>query len=270
MTRARALVAAVPQPVWTAVAGLALLASLALAAVIGAGLQVWRTAVGGAAAPPQPTVAPPGSGLVVLPGGAAASRHPAPGHPAAGGTAPRHPVQAPIPGSPVTRLPANRAPVTRVPAAQVPAVQVPAARHPVVFPAGGGTFTPNVGVGRPTSGDAGGQPSVERWSGSFVLVIDGVELRLRVPNANAASDHARALVRAERDEAKKDAGPRHEAKQNVRHQAHRARPGRSAAVRHGGAADARHGAAHAGRYAPRHAQGRGHDEGHGHAGGRHR
>lgn len=69
MTRARAFVAAVPQRVWTAVAGLALLASLAVAAVIGAGLSVWRSAVGGTAQPPVAAVEPPGSGLVILPGG---------------------------------------------------------------------------------------------------------------------------------------------------------------------------------------------------------
>jgi len=69
MTRARAFVAAVPQRVWAAVAGLALLASLAIAAVIGAGLSVWRNAVGTTAEPPLAAIEPPGSGLVVLPGG---------------------------------------------------------------------------------------------------------------------------------------------------------------------------------------------------------
>jgi hypothetical protein len=69
MTRARAIVAAVPQRVWTAVAGLALLASLAVAAVIGAGLSVWRSAVGDTAQAPRATIEPPNSGLIVLPGG---------------------------------------------------------------------------------------------------------------------------------------------------------------------------------------------------------
>jgi hypothetical protein len=69
MTRARAFVAAVPQRVWTAVAGLALVASLAIAAVIGAGLSVWRSAVGNSAQPPPAAIEPPGSGLVILPGG---------------------------------------------------------------------------------------------------------------------------------------------------------------------------------------------------------
>jgi hypothetical protein len=73
------LVAAVPQRVWTAVAGLALLASLAVAALIGAGLQVWRGAVGGTAQPPPTAIDPPGSGLVILPGGQAPRPHvPAP------------------------------------------------------------------------------------------------------------------------------------------------------------------------------------------------
>lgn len=72
MTRARAFVGAVPQRVWAAVAGLALLASLAVAAVIGAGLSVWRSAVGSTAEPPQAVVEPPNSGLIILPGGQSA------------------------------------------------------------------------------------------------------------------------------------------------------------------------------------------------------
>jgi hypothetical protein len=84
VTRARAFAAAVPQRVWTAVAGLALLASLAVAAVIGAGLQVWRSAVGSTAQPPSATVEPPGSALVVVPGGQAPRPHaPAPQPPVA-------------------------------------------------------------------------------------------------------------------------------------------------------------------------------------------
>ncbi|MDQ1747850.1 MAG: hypothetical protein QOD07_2113 [Frankiaceae bacterium] len=77
MTRARAFVGAVPQRVWTAVAGLVLLASLAVAAVIGAGLSVWRSAVGSTAQPPVATVEPPNSGLIVLPGAPGGARRPA-------------------------------------------------------------------------------------------------------------------------------------------------------------------------------------------------
>lgn len=115
MTRARAFVSAVPQPVWTAVAGLALLASLAVAAVIGAGLSVWRSAVGTAAAPPRALVEPPSSGLIVLPG-AGTPRPPAP-HPLppatpSGGT-PTPVTLGPIavvgtPGSPTTVTPVPR------------------------------------------------------------------------------------------------------------------------------------------------------------------
>ena len=81
MTRARAFVGAVPQRVWTAVAGLALLASLAVAAVIGAGLSVWRSAVGSSAQPPTSTLEPPSSGLVVLPGAPARAHPGKSGHP---------------------------------------------------------------------------------------------------------------------------------------------------------------------------------------------
>jgi len=112
MTRARTLFGAVPQPVWTAVAGLALLASLAVAAVIGAGLSVWRGAVGNPAENPRATLEPPGSGLVLLPGGqpahvAPAPRQPVPSGPSAG---PITPVTVPVastgqPGSPVTGTP---------------------------------------------------------------------------------------------------------------------------------------------------------------------
>ena len=73
MTRARALVAAVPQRVWTAVAGLVLLASLGVALVLGAGLSTWQGAVGhpsvqGHGAPSAGGVLlPPGSAVIVVP-----------------------------------------------------------------------------------------------------------------------------------------------------------------------------------------------------------
>jgi hypothetical protein len=101
MTRARSMVAAVPPRVWTAVAGLALLASLAVSAVIGAGLSVWRSAVGTAAQPPTATIEPPDSALVVLPGGRV-TRAVAPPHHHVGPVAPvgpvvTGPVQGPVP-----------------------------------------------------------------------------------------------------------------------------------------------------------------------------
>ena len=117
MTRARAFVGAVPQRVWTAVAGLALLASLAVAAVIGAGLSVWRSAVGTAAQqPPAATIEPPDSGLIVLPGGQVRRAVSPPHHvPPATPTGPI-PVLVPVPVtvSPATTGPAPPATVTLV------------------------------------------------------------------------------------------------------------------------------------------------------------
>ena len=72
MPRARALVAAVPQRVWTAVAGLVLLASLGVTLVLAAGLATWQGAVGnspsnGNAQPPGSVVTPPGCDVGVQP-----------------------------------------------------------------------------------------------------------------------------------------------------------------------------------------------------------
>jgi hypothetical protein len=72
MTRARALVAAVPPRVWAAVAGLVLLASLGVTLVLGAGLATWRGGVtheplAGGARPPATVLTPPGSAVVVVP-----------------------------------------------------------------------------------------------------------------------------------------------------------------------------------------------------------
>src|SRR3954469_23627536 len=86
MPRARALVAAVPQRVWTAVAGLVLLASLGVTLVLAAGLSTWQGAVSsspaqGKARPPGSVVTPPGAAVIAVP--------PPPARPAA--TAPPHP-----------------------------------------------------------------------------------------------------------------------------------------------------------------------------------
>src|SRR3954454_18882293 len=73
MPRARALVAAVPQRVWTAVAGLVLLASLGVTLVLAAGLATWQGAVGNtprdgrAQTPPGSVVTPPRSAVIVVP-----------------------------------------------------------------------------------------------------------------------------------------------------------------------------------------------------------
>src|SRR3954452_11802088 len=94
MPRARALVAAVPQRVWTAVAGLVLLASLGVTLVLAAGLSTWQGAVSnpsdkGNAQPPGSVVRPPSSAVIVVPTPhtnrppAAAPPHPAAARPAA-------------------------------------------------------------------------------------------------------------------------------------------------------------------------------------------
>jgi len=82
MTRARALVSAVPSRVWTAIAGLVLLASLGVTLVLGAGLATWRggvsrTPLSDGARPPVTGTTPPGSAVVVVPTPAAHGQHPA-------------------------------------------------------------------------------------------------------------------------------------------------------------------------------------------------
>jgi len=71
VTRARALAAAVPQRVITAVAGLVLLASIGVALVLGAGLSTWQGAVSHAPAQsggrPPSVVSPPRSAVIVVP-----------------------------------------------------------------------------------------------------------------------------------------------------------------------------------------------------------
>jgi len=117
MPRARALVAAVPQRVWTAVAGLVLLASLGVTLVLAAGLSTWQGAVGNSptpnsARPPGSVVTPPGSAVIVVP--TPSARRPAPAAP-------------PHPRTVVVALPAAPAPV----AAPLP---VPVAAPPVSAP----------------------------------------------------------------------------------------------------------------------------------------
>src|SRR5437764_4145961 len=128
MPRARAVVAAVPQRVWTAVAGLVLLASLGVTLVLAAGLSTWQGAVTspsnkGKALPPGSVVTPPSSAVIVVPT-PHANRPPA--------AAPPHPTaERPVPHRvlvTVTRSPAPGA--APVPVA-APPVAVPVAPTPV-------------------------------------------------------------------------------------------------------------------------------------------
>jgi hypothetical protein len=161
MTRARAFVAAVPQRVWTAVAGLALLASLAIAAVIGAGLQVWRSAVGSTAQVPPATVEPPGSGLVVVPGG----------------SAPRPPVGPhPVPVAPPVAAPP--APSTGSGPANPASVSVPAGVGQPGPPAADGDDTG--GPNRPRLLITTGQPD-GFLSRGLVIRLAGEEFRVPMP-----------------------------------------------------------------------------------------
>src|SRR3954449_4600636 len=121
MPRARALVAAVPQRVWTAVAGLVLLASLGVTLVLAAGLSTWQGAVSNgpaqrSAPPPGSVVTPPGSAVVVVP-----TPH---ARPAA--TAPPHPRPATV----TVALPPAAAPVA-APTVAAPQVPKPVAPTPV-------------------------------------------------------------------------------------------------------------------------------------------
>ena len=136
MPRARSLVAAVPQRVWTAVAGLVLLASLGVTLVLAAGLSTWKGAVGnspneGSAQPPRSVVTPPGNAVIVVPTPHARRPVPAaPPHPAAAAPArvtiagPAAPVAAPV-TAPVTApviLPPAQAPVPSTPVTATPRV----------------------------------------------------------------------------------------------------------------------------------------------------
>jgi len=137
MFRARAWAAAVPPAVWTAVAGLVLLASVGLALVVGAGLSVWRGGVSGVARPPAVVVSPPRSGLVVVsppptagaPGVPRALPHTGPG-PSLTPVEQRPPLTSPTPARPVpSGAPVPTAPV---PPAPVPPVPVPPVTIPTV------------------------------------------------------------------------------------------------------------------------------------------
>ena len=121
MIRARALVAAVPQRVWVAVVGLALLASVGVSLVLGAGLSAFRGAVGPNALPPAVVVTPPSSGVVVVPSHPAAAPRSHPASP---------PSQPPVQVAPAVPL------VGQPPAA--PAVTPAPALSPSTPSAGGG------------------------------------------------------------------------------------------------------------------------------------
>ena len=75
MSRVATVARTVPQGAWTVVCALVLIASLGFAVVLGAGLSVWTGSVASRARPVSPVVAPPGSGLVIVPGGHPALRH---------------------------------------------------------------------------------------------------------------------------------------------------------------------------------------------------
>ena len=135
MIRARAWAAAVPPGVWTAVAGLVLLASVGLALVVGAGLTVWRGAVSGAGKPPSVVVSPPRSGLVVVPAPPVPRPHPptlpaSVGHPVGHVAVVVGPATAPARGSVVS--PARRP--AAVPPAVSPATVPPPVAPPVTVP----------------------------------------------------------------------------------------------------------------------------------------
>src|SRR3954454_12707930 len=126
MPRARALVAAVPQRVWTAVAGLVLLASLGVTLVLAAGLSTWQGAVGngperGNAQPPGSVVTPASSAVIVVP--TPQTHRPAP-------AAPRHPSAPHLVVVTVTPPPAPVTAPVAVPLA-VPPVTAPVPPAPV-------------------------------------------------------------------------------------------------------------------------------------------
>lgn len=212
MTRARAMVAAVPQRVWTAAAGLALLASLAVAAVIGAGLSVWRSAVGSTAQPPTAAIEPPGSGLVVLPG--------TPGHrpsvPAKHVPAPIAPPNATGSGSAPAQPEANQTVVTP----PAPAATTPAARTtgtPLVF------IPHLLTAAFTTNGNGNGDDDAVGAGGSIAHVEQVGEAALH-GQAQAHVAHVRheARVEAKRHDAKHHDAQRHDGK---RHDAKHAKSG---------------------------------------------
>jgi len=131
MTRARALMAAVPQRVWMAVASLVVLASVGVSLVLGAGLSTWRGEVGHSAAPGLPrqgstVVPPPRSSVIVVP-------TPPGHHPAATGNTATTPVPAHVTNVVPPALPHTSAGSAAAPAAVPPA---PVAHPRVVRPTG--------------------------------------------------------------------------------------------------------------------------------------
>jgi hypothetical protein len=161
MVRLRATFHAVPSRVWTSVAGLAVLASLALAVVLGAGLEVWRGAVGSPTANPRAGLSNvPPTGVVTVPSG--------PTHRARGHTAPGHPV------APVARQPAPTPTRTQAPP---PAVGQPP-------PA------PTAGSGAPGGSDGSQQPAVSLP----VVSLDALLANLRGSGRRAAVQQVSALV----------------------------------------------------------------------------
>lgn len=146
MTRARALVSAVPSRVWTAIAGLVLLASLGVTLVLGAGLATWRggvsrTPLSEGTRPPVTGTTPPGSAVVVVPTPASHRQHPAQ-PPTATTVAVAH-----VPGVATVPAPAATPPVPAVVPPAVPptgpsgepAAGPPVTSHPRVTGPGGTT-----------------------------------------------------------------------------------------------------------------------------------
>ena len=131
MVRLRAGLHAVPSRVWASVAGLAVLASLSVAVVLGAGLQVWRGAVGSpTAAAPAGLSQLPRSGLVTVPGGPARGAAKAPARPGPPATAPVAPPAAATPA----RQAAPQAVAEPSPAAPRTSAPVPPSRPAVSLP----------------------------------------------------------------------------------------------------------------------------------------
>jgi len=202
VTRARAIVTAVPQRVWTAVAGLALLASIAVAAVIGAGLQVWRSAVGSAAQPLPAAVEPPSSGLVVLPGSPQSRPH--------------VPVRQAPPSTPSGGAGAVAGP-SSVPPAAVPA-------SPPVEPV---AFVPSAEVG-------GEVPSlILRHRGVEQQIPAPLTARLETAGASEGALHANAAALSAHARHQAHENAEHRGRHHARHAA-RAQHGHHAAHRHGG------------------------------------
>jgi len=137
MTRARALMAAVPQRVWMAVASLVVLASVGVSLVLGAGLSTWRgevghSAVGDLPRPGTTVISPPKSSVIVVP--TPAVHQPAT---AGGGSAP-----APTPAH-VATVTAPVLPHTAAGPAKAPAPAATVAKPRAARPTAGSTPEPS-------------------------------------------------------------------------------------------------------------------------------